>query len=87
MCGYEDVTVAGTAGYLSLVTYYTSDGHGFNAIGIPSATNSVTTQWAVYQGCVNFYADAGQPIKWAMSGTAVAGTPSVRYSLTLEQLQ
>jgi hypothetical protein len=87
MCGYVDVTVAGSAGYANLVLYYTSDGHAFSGIDITGATNSITTQWSVYQTCYNFFSDASQNIKWGLTMSSATGSPTIRYAVTLEQLQ
>jgi hypothetical protein len=49
---------------------------------------AVTSQWATQQSCSNFYADASSTIYGSFPvQTTITGTPTLRYSMTLEKLQ
>jgi hypothetical protein len=99
LCGFLDVTVAGTAGNASLLTNFTTDGYNYSGFtigltqGSPYSGHVISTdvlasaQWSNGNACVVIYTDAGQPIKWQLGLNGVTGSPSFRYALTLEQLQ
>jgi hypothetical protein len=86
MCVAQNVTVAASAGSSEYAYFtYTTDGHGVTqTTGVGTIT--MTTQWSTGNGCVVFYADASQPIKYGVSYTTVTGTPSIRYAFTLEAI-
>ena len=87
LCADQDVVVAATAGTENLYYQFVSDGHTFSSQSIYGTGIAITTQWSKVNACVTFYADASQPIKWAMSAGSLTGTPQLRYELSLEQLQ
>lgn len=78
------VTTAATAGTVYGVPYYTSDGHGM-ASGFFSI--SATTQWGLPSlACTVFHMDAAaMNAGFTMSG--ITGTPTLRYSMTLERVK
>jgi hypothetical protein len=83
-CGYVDIIVAGTAGNYDLVANYTTDGHSFNA---QSGNASAASQWSSINACYEFTADASSNIIGNLNSGGVTGTPTVRYSMTLELLK
>jgi len=99
LCGWLSVSAVGTAGSATLLTNFTTDGFNFSGftIGVAQgspysghmadATVSATAANQISNACMVIYADAGQPIKWQLGLNAVTGSPTFRYSLTLEQLQ
>ncbi len=84
LCGFEAITVAGTGGSFYLRSKFYSDGR-YQSINTGNLLT--TTQWTISQSCTTFYADAGQAIQYDVLASSVTGTPTVRYALTLEQLQ
>ena len=84
-CGIVEIMATGSAGLWQLFPQYTADGHGYN--GSMVANVSTTAQWNQGNGCTVFYADSGTTINWYLSANGVAGSPTARYGVTLEQLQ
>ena len=85
VCAWFDNLVAATAGYYYFYIQYTSDGHGFTTTIIGNTSGS--TQWTTGHSCYNFYADASTSIRWGLGTSGLTGTPTERYTATLEQLQ
>ena len=92
MCWYIDIIVAGTAGTYQGKETVTSDGNTYSAwvtaaVNANAQWNSTITGGSNQNACSTFYADASQPIKYQLNASSVTGTPTVRYAVTLEQLQ
>lgn len=95
ICGFLDMTVAASAGTFQIKYGYTSDGHSFSTGNI--LTNTVGPgQWASTaspsnnangNACTVFYADTATAVQWQVAASGVTGTPTVRYAVTLEQLE
>ena len=83
-CGQLYMTVAGTGGNFYLESRPVADGHTFY---FTSPQISASGQWNQANACQTFYADANQAIKWNLTASSVTGSPTVRYSATLEQLE
>jgi hypothetical protein len=94
ICGFLDVTVAATAGTAELYKSYTSDGHvqagsviGGTQAGAVTTSIVATSAWNSSQGCESMYVDASTNIQAELFLGSVTGTPTFRYSFTLERLQ
>jgi hypothetical protein len=91
MCFWIDITVAGSAGTYEGMAQFTSDGHSFTPFVGP--TVAASTQWASTttgtntNNCSSFYADAATAIKYELFASSVTGSPTVRYAVSLEQMQ
>jgi hypothetical protein len=85
LCGYIDITVAGTAGNFYISGQYTTDGHYLSFSYSPAA--AAATLWSNANICYVFYSDASKGINFQLYGSGVTGSPTVRYAGTLERLQ
>jgi len=89
MCFFLEMTVAGTAGTFQGWASYTANGNSQNdtVTAAIAATPQYTHLNAAQQTCETLHADAATAVLWALVGTSVTGTPTVKYDVTLERLQ
>jgi hypothetical protein len=86
LCGYAEVTVAGTAGSFYLGGTFTSGGGHYTATGFSTAI-AASTQWSAATQCWTITASSATQISFQLHASGVTGTPSVRWAGTLERLQ
>ena len=89
MCFFLEMTVAGTGGTFQGWASYTANGNSQNdtVTAAIAATPQYTHLGSAQQTCETLHADAATAVLWALVGTSVTGTPTVKYDVTLERLQ